>query len=166
MKSLKEMNAKRIFTYILITIAAIALYLVLVHLILMAANVSKSAPSTVYGLTSKRQFALAALGMALLSVILGWWTFRKSAAHTSILHGKSWPVVAIVTGLIAVIGGILNLATSNGGPGSGNGVLGSAQALVLGLTGIFLGGLAIARFRRKSLTSSKKDVQELESVVK
>jgi len=150
MKSLKEINVKRTFTYILITVAAIALYFGLVHLILMVANVSKSAPSTVYGLTSKRQFALVALGLALLSAILGWRTFRKSAAHTSILHGKSWPVVAIVTGLIAVIGGVFNLATSNGGPGSGNGVLGSAQALVLGLIGAILGGLAMARFRRKT----------------
>ena len=147
------MNVKRTFTYILITIAAIALYFGLVHLILMVANVSKSAPSTVYGLTSKRQFALLALGLALLSVILGWRTFRKSAAHTSILHGKSWPVVAIVAGLMAVIGSVLNLATSNGGPGSGNGVLGSAQALVLGLAGMFLGGLAMVRFRRKNLSS-------------
>lgn len=153
MKSLKEINVKRSFTYILITIAAIALYFGLVHLILMVANVSKSAPSTVYGLTSKRQFALIAMALALLSVILGWRTFRKSAARTSILHGKSWPVIAIVSGLVAVIGSILNLATSNGGPGSGNGVLGSAQALVLGLTGMFLGGLAIVRFRRKNLSS-------------
>jgi Family of unknown function (DUF6223) len=153
MEPLKEINVKRTFIYIIVALAAIALYFGLVHLILMVANVSKSAPSTVYGLTSKRQFALVALGLALLSVILGWRTFRKSGAHTSILHGKSWPVVAIVTGLIAVIGSVLNLATSNGGPGSGNGVLGSAQALVLGLTGMFLGGLAMVRFRRKNLSS-------------
>jgi uncharacterized membrane protein len=151
MKPLKEINIKRTFSYILVTIAVIALYFGLVHLILMAANVSKSAPSTVYGLTSKRQFALVALGLALLSVIFGWRTFRKSASHTSTLNGKIWPIVAIITGLIAVIGGVLNLATANGGPGSGNGVLGSAQALVLGLTGMLLGGLAIVRFRRKNL---------------
>ena len=153
MKPIKEINIKRTFTYILVTIAVIALYFGLVHLILMAANVSKSAPSTVYGLTSKRQFALVALGLGLLSVIFGWRTFRKSARHTSILSGKSWPIVAIVTGLMAVIGSVLNLATANGGPGSGNGVLGSAQALVLGLTGMFLGGLAMIRFRRKNLSS-------------
>jgi hypothetical protein len=54
---------------------------------------------------------------------------------------------------MAVIGGGLNLATANGGPGSGNGVLGSAQGLVLGLTGMFLGGLAMVRFRRKNPSS-------------
>jgi uncharacterized membrane protein len=152
MKPLKEINIKRTFTYILVTLAAIALYFGLVHLILMAANVSKSAPSTVYGLTSKRQFALVTLGLGLLSVIFGWLTFRKSTRHTPIRTGKSWLVVAIVAGLIAVIGGVINLATANGGPGSGNGVLGSAQALVLGLTGMILGGLAIVRFRRQNLS--------------
>ena len=153
MKPLKEINVKRTFTYIIVALAAIALYFGLVHLVLMAANVSKSAPSTVYGLTSKRQFALVALGMALISVVLGWWVFRKSARHISIPNSKKGSIVAIVTGLMAVIGGGLSLATANGGPGSGNGVLGSAQALVLGLTGMFLGGLAIVRFRRKNLSS-------------
>jgi len=153
MKPLKEINVKRTFTYILVALAAFALYAGLVHLILMVANVSKSAPSTVYGLTSKRQFALAALGLALVSVIFGWRSFRKSAIRISNLAGKKGVIVAIVTGLLAVIGGGLNLATANGGPGSGNGVIGSAQALVLGLIGMFLGALAMIRFRRKNLQS-------------
>jgi membrane protein implicated in regulation of membrane protease activity len=153
MKQLKEINVKRIFTYTLVALAAGALYFGLVHLILMAVNLSKSTPSTVYGLTSKRQFALVALGLALVSVIFGWRSFRKSASRISNLTGKRGVIVAIVSGLIAVIGAGLNLATANGGPGSGNGVLGSAQALVLGLTGMFLGGLAMARFRRKKLQS-------------
>ena len=153
MKALKEINVKRTFTYIIVAIVAIALYFGLVHLVLMAANVSKSAPSTVYGLTSKRQFALVALGMAFVSVVFGWRAFRKSTSRINALNRKKGPVVAIVTGLMALIGGVLNLATANGGPGSGNGVLGSAQALVLGLTGMFLGGLAIVRFTRKNLSS-------------
>jgi len=153
MESLKKINVKQAFTYVLVALAAVAVYFGLVHLILMAANVSKSAPSTVYGLTSKRQFALIALGLALASVIFGWLSFRKSASRVSNLTWKRGDVVAIVTGLIAVIGGVLNLVTANGGPGSGNGVLGSAQAMVLGFTGMCLGGLAMARFRRKNLQS-------------
>jgi Family of unknown function (DUF6223) len=153
MKPLKEINIKRTFIYIIVAIASIALYLGLVHLVLMAANVSKSAPSVVNGLTSKRQFALVALGMGLISVIFGGRAFRKSASQVSVIKGKRGQIVAIVTGLMAVIGGGWSLATANGGPGSGNGVLGSAQALVLGLAGILLGGLAMARFRRKNLQS-------------
>src|SRR5689334_8271126 len=139
MKTIKEINVKKTFIYIIAAIAAIALYFGLVHLILIAANVSKSAPSTVYGLTSKRQFALVALAMGLISVIFGWRAFRKSAGSSGGVNRKNWNIAAIVAGVIAVIGGVLNLITANGGPGSGNGVLGSAQALVLGLTGVFLG---------------------------
>ena len=36
-----------------------------------------------------------------------------------------------------------------GGPGSGNGVIGGAAALVLGLIAMALGGLALARSRRR-----------------
>lgn len=151
MKPLKEINVKRTVTYIIAAIAAIILYLGLVHLVLVAANVSKSAPSVVNGLTSKRQFALGALGMGLISVIFGWRAFRKSGSRVSVVKGKSGQIVAIVAGLLAVIAGGWSLATASGGPGSGNGVLGSAQALVLGLTGILLGGLAMARFRRNNL---------------
>ena len=153
MKPLKEVNVKRTFTCITVVLIAIALYFGVVHLVLMVANVSKSAPSTVYGLTSKRQFALVALGLALISVVFGWRAFRKSAGHINVLNKKNGYIVAIITGLLAVIGGGLNLAAASGGPGSGNGVLGSAQALVLGLIGVFLGGLAIARLRRKNLSS-------------
>jgi hypothetical protein len=153
MKPLKEVNVKRTFTYIIVALIAIALYFGVVHLVLMVANVSKAAPSTVYGLTSMRQFALVALGLALISVVFGWRAFRKSAGHINVLNKKNGYIVAIITGLLAVIGGGLNLAAASGGPGSGNGVLGSAQALVLGLIGIFLGGLAIARLRRKNLSS-------------
>jgi len=89
----------------------------------------------------------------LISVVFGWRAFRKSANRISALNGKNGLIVAIVTGLMAVIGGGLSLATANGGPGSGSGVLGSAQALVLGLIGVFLGGVAMVRFRRKNLSS-------------
>jgi len=153
MKPLKEINVKRIFTYIIVAIAAIAVYAGLVHLILMVADVSKSAPSTVYGLTSKRQFALVAMGLGLIGVVFGWRISRTSTSRFTLLNQKNGPIIAIVTGMLAVIGGVWNLATSNGGPGSGNGVLGSAQALVLGLTGIVLGALAVVRFRRKNLSA-------------
>jgi hypothetical protein len=56
--------------------------------------------------------------------------------------------VALVAGLIAAVNGGLNLAVATGGLGSGNGVAGGAGALVLGLIGMVLGGLALARSRR------------------
>ena len=46
-----------------------------------------------------------------------------------------------------VNGGLL-LAIANGGPGTGNGVVGAAAAVVLGLIALPLGGLALSRSRR------------------
>jgi hypothetical protein len=53
-----------------------------------------------------------------------------------------------VAGLLAVANGGLNLAIANGGPGTGNGVVGAAAAFVLGLIAVALSGLALARWRR------------------
>jgi hypothetical protein len=47
-----------------------------------------------------------------------------------------------------VINGGLNLAIANGGPGTGNGVVGAAAAFVLGLIALGIGRLALARSRR------------------
>ncbi|MBC7888309.1 MAG: hypothetical protein H7Z13_10490 [Ferruginibacter sp.] len=144
---------KRTFTYIIAALAAVALFAVIVHFVLVAANVSKPAATTVYGLTARRIWALTYMVLALISVVIGWRTLRQSAKGINILKGKKWVIVAIVAGMLAVINAVLNLATANGGPGTGNGVLGSAQALLLGLIGIILAGIAAARFRRKNLES-------------
>ena len=56
--------------------------------------------------------------------------------------------MALLTGLIAMVNGGLNLAVATGGAGTGNGVVGGAVALVLGLIGMTLGGMALARSRR------------------
>jgi hypothetical protein len=51
-------------------------------------------------------------------------------------------------GLIGFVNGGLNLAVATGGPGTGNGVVGGAAALVLGLIAVATGGLALSRSRR------------------
>ena len=56
--------------------------------------------------------------------------------------------MAFLAGLIAVVNGALNLAVATGGPGTGNGVIGAAAALVLGLIAMALAGLALIRSRR------------------
>jgi hypothetical protein len=60
--------------------------------------------------------------------------------------------VALVAGPIAAINGGLVLAVADGGPGTGNGVVGAAGALVLGLIATSLGGLALGRRRRNVTT--------------
>jgi hypothetical protein len=64
--------------------------------------------------------------------------------------------VALVAGLIAVVNGGLVLAIANGGPGTGNGVVGGAIALVLGLIAAVLGGLALARSRGIALAPGRR----------
>ncbi len=60
-----------------------------------------------------------------------------------------------VAGLVAAVNGGLNLAVANGGPGTGNGVIGGAAAVVLGLIALALGGLALPRCRRTALETRR-----------
>ncbi|MEU0969072.1 DUF6223 family protein [Streptomyces sp. NPDC005917] len=53
-----------------------------------------------------------------------------------------------MAGLTGMVIGALNLAVADGGPGTGNGVVGGALALVLGLIATVLGRLALARSNR------------------
>jgi hypothetical protein len=59
--------------------------------------------------------------------------------------------MALVVGLVAAVNGGLNLAVANGGPGTGNGVVGGAAAFVLGLVGAAIGWIALARRHRTVL---------------
>jgi hypothetical protein len=138
---------KRTFTLILAALAAAALFGGLVYGVLVAAHVSEPAATTVYGLTPRRFWATAAAGLALVGVVIGGLALRRSAGRIGTGNGRG-TIVALAAGLIALVNGGLNLAIATGGPGTGNGVVGAAAALVLGLIGMALGGLALARSRR------------------
>ena len=60
---------------------------------------------------------------------------------------------ALVLGSFSVILGALFLITADGGPGTGNGVVGSLAALALGPVAIVLGALARSRARRCGATA-------------
>jgi Family of unknown function (DUF6223) len=139
---------KRTFTLILTAVAATALFVGLVHAVLVAAHVSEQAATTVYGLTPRRFWATAAAGLALVGVVIGGLAVRRSAGRIGTGNRRLGAIVALAAGLIALINGGLNLAMATGGPGTGNGVVGAAAALLLGLIGMALGGLALARSRR------------------
>src|SRR5215510_3760883 len=131
-------SMKRTFALILAVVAAAALFGGLVHAVLVAAQVSEPAASTVYGLTSRRLWATAVAVLALLGVVIGGLVLARPASRFGIACGRLGAIVTLVAGLIAVV---------NGGPGSGNGVVGGAVALVLGLIATVLGGLALGRRR-------------------
>ena len=139
---------KRTFSYIFITLATLAIFVGLVHAVLVTAQVSEPATTTIYGPTTRRIWASTAAMLALISVIIGVRTFRQSTVSINARKTKIWIFTSILLGLIALVNAELNLANANGGPGSGNGVVGAAAALVLGLTGMVLGLLAFARYRR------------------
>src|SRR5215510_6462503 len=123
---------KRTFALILAALAAAALFVGLVHAVLVAAHVSEPAATTVYGLTSRRLWATMVAVLALVGVIIGGLALARPASRFVTACGRLGGIVTLVAGLIAVVNGGLVLAIANGGPGSGNGVVGGAAALVLG----------------------------------
>jgi hypothetical protein len=141
---------KRTFVLILAALAAVALFAVLVHTVLVAAGVSEPAATTVEGMTPGRLWATAAAALALVGVVGGGLALARPAGRFGTASGRLGTGVALVAGLIAVLNGGLNLALATGGPGTGNGVVGGAGALVLGLIAMAAGGLAQARSRRRS----------------
>ena len=138
---------KRTFALILATLAAAALFAGLVHTVLVAAHVSEPAATTVYGLTLRRLWATMVAVLALVGVVIGGLALARPATRFGTASGR---LGAIVAGLIAVVNSGLVLALANGGPGTGNGVVGGAGALVMGLIAMALGGSALARSRRSA----------------
>jgi hypothetical protein len=104
-----------------------------------------------YTLTSARFWATSAALLGLVGAVVGGLALARSVRRIG-NGGRKGAIVALVSGLIAVVGGALNLAVADGGPGTGNGVVGGAIALVLGLIGMALGGPALARSRRTEVT--------------
>jgi Family of unknown function (DUF6223) len=141
---------KRTSALILAALAAAALFAGLVHGVLVAANVSEPAAVTVYGATSRRIWASAAVVVALAAVVIGGLAVYRAARRIG-NHGRRGAILALVLGPAGVVNGGLVLAVASGGPGSGNGVVGGAAALVLGLIGTGLGGLAVSRSGRIAL---------------
>ena len=128
-------------------LAAVALFAGLVHAVLVATGVAEPAATTVYGLTARRLWATTAGALALVGVLVGGLALTRSFRRIG--HGeRRGALVALVTGPIAAVNGGLVLALATGGPGSGNGVVGGAGALVLGLLGMMFGALALRRSRR------------------
>ena len=141
---------KRTFALILVAMAAVALFGGLVHTVLVAANVSEPAATTVRGLTSRRVWAATAAVLSLAGVFIGGLALVRPKSRLARATGRLGPLIALVAGLFAVVNGGLVLAVANGGPGSGNGVIGGAGALVLGLVAMILGAVALTRSRRET----------------
>ena len=137
-------SIKRTLALAFAALAAAALLAGLVHAVLVATGVSEPAAITVYGPTSRRLWATGADALALVAVVIGGLALARSVRRLG-NAGRLGAIVALVAGPVAAINGGLVLAVANGGPGSGNGVVGGAGALVLGVIGMALGALVLRR---------------------
>jgi hypothetical protein len=135
-------STKRAFVLTFAVLTAAALFTGLVHAVLVATGLSDPAAITVYGPTSRRLWATTAGALSLVGVVVGGLALSRSARRVG-NSGRLGAMVALVTCPVAAINGLLVLAVANGGPGSGNGVVGGAGALVLGVIGTALGALAL-----------------------
>ena len=140
---------RRSVAIILAGVAAALAFAGLVYVVLVIAHVSEPAATTVYGLTARRAWATTAAVLALIGVAVGVLALVRPV-RTS---GSGTALAALAVGLVAAVNGALNVAVANGGPGTGNGVVGGAAALVLGLIAAAIGGLGLARSRRIALLS-------------
>jgi hypothetical protein len=142
---------KRTFVLVIAALAGAALFVGLVHAVLVATHLSEPASTTVQGFTPRRLWATTVAGLALAGVVIGGLALARPASRLGTASGRLGAIVALVAGFIAAVNGALNLALAHGGPGTGNGVVGGAAALVLGLIALTLGGLALPRCRRTAL---------------
>jgi hypothetical protein len=154
---------RRTLVLSLAALAAVALFAGLVHTVLVAAQLSEPAVTTVYGMTPRRLWATTVMVLALVGVVIGGLALRRSARRIDTGNGTTLAIVGILAGLIAAVNGALNLATAKGGPGSGNGVIGGAAALVLGLIAMALAGVALARCPRQGRRRQRRQLTETSS---
>jgi hypothetical protein len=94
--------------------------------------------------TGDRLLATAAALVALAGAIIGGLAVARPAGRS----GRRKPAIALAAGVAGMLVGGLVVATADGGPGTGNGIVGGYAALVVGLIAVLLGGFALARTRR------------------
>lgn len=92
------------------------------------------------GLGTGRGWANLAALIGLISLVIGGFALARSALTGSI--------ISLALALAGVVLSGLHIAYSTGGFGTGNGRLGAIVALVLGLIGVAVGVMGLARARR------------------
>ncbi|MEV4352234.1 DUF6223 family protein [Actinoplanes sp. NPDC049596] len=96
--------------------------------------------------TADRLVATVASVLTIIGVTAGILAMVRRGAAAR----RLWPVTALVTGVVGALAGGFILISADGGPGTGNGVVGGWAAVVLGLAAVTLGTLA-ARGSRSAI---------------
>jgi hypothetical protein len=97
-------------------------------------------------LTFDRAVATAAAVVALAGAVMGGLALLRPAGGGSPRNSR----IALATGVVGVVVGVWVLATADGGPGTGNGVIGGYAGVLFGLLAVLLGGLVLARSRSRT----------------
>ena len=151
---------KRIFVRSVFAVLMAVVFLGLVHGVLWMAHVSQPAATTVQGTTSARWWASAAMVIALFGAIVGGLALARRAGRFETAWARR---AAMIVGVVGAVNGALVVGVANAGPGSGNGVVGGAAALVLGLAALAFGGLAAASARAAKQINRSESHRPLES---
>jgi hypothetical protein len=101
-----------------------------------------------YALTPERLGASSSVLLGLIGAVVGGLALARSPARVDADTRRRRAILALVLAPLSLLGGGLTVATAKGGLGTGQGLGGGVVAMVVGLIGIVLGGLALARSRR------------------
>ena len=97
-------------------------------------------------MTPMRLWATSAALVGLIGVGAGALALFRAVRRTG--HGgRNGAVLALASGGIAASNGAANLVVADGGPGTGNGVVGGALAIIFGIIATVLGGRVLRRSR-------------------
>lgn len=132
------MSVRRLFA---VTAAAL-----LGAVVLATPAAAQSAEVGAYTLTTARFWATVAALVGLAGAVVGGVARVRARRRTGNL-GRNGALVALGAGVVAVVGGVVNLLVADGGPGTGNGVVGGGVAVVLGLVAAAFGWLVVSRSR-------------------
>jgi hypothetical protein len=105
--------------------------------------VSEALAVTSSTVTADRVVAGAAALVGLAGAVLGGRALLNHAGR----NRRRTSAMAVAAGVLSAVVGVLIIVTADGGPGTGNGIVGGYVAVALGLVGLVLGGLALTRSR-------------------
>jgi peptidoglycan/LPS O-acetylase OafA/YrhL len=127
------------------TVISFVLSALLVAIFVFAADKAYSQASDregyVTGITPARGRSLAGVALGLVSLTIGWRVKSRSSVGKS--NRRSWAMIALMSGLVAVVLSIFHLYTVDGGFGTGGGKAGAIVALMLGIIGAGLNGVVL-----------------------
>ncbi|MGA5347479.1 DUF6223 family protein [Streptomyces griseoincarnatus] len=92
-----------------------------------------------------RTGANLALVVGALGVALAWLATSRAGRRINSVNPRTAGLAAMVTGAVGTVLAVLHAATTDGGPGTGNGLVGAVVAVPLGLGAVLLGRRVLSR---------------------